>query len=175
VELGESSLDEMSLASPALAPDALFIRTQTRLSTESWFNHSVRPQDDFFTHVNGGWLAKASIPRIRPRLTERGSRPTCRRSARVIARSACIAYIDCMQYTIRGIPPAVDSALRERARASGKSLNEAAVDALAEGSGMTGSRRKRRDLADIAGTWKADKAVEAALADQDRVDEDLWQ
>jgi hypothetical protein len=49
-----------------------------------------------------------------------------------------------------------------------------AVDALAEGSGMTGSRRKRRDLADIAKPWKADKAVEAALADQDRVDEDLW-
>ena len=79
-----------------------------------------------------------------------------------------------MQYTIRGIPAAVDSALRERARAAGKSLNEAAVDALAEGSGMAGHRRKRRDLADIVGTWKAEKAVEAALADQDRVDEDLW-
>jgi hypothetical protein len=39
---------------------------------------------------------------------------------------------------------------------------------------MTGSRRKRRDLADIARTWKSEKAVEAALADQDRVDEDLW-
>ena len=60
------------------------------------------------------------------------------------------------------------------ARAAGKSLNEAAVDALAEGSGMAGTRRKRRDLGDIARTWKADKAVVAALADQDRVDEDLW-
>lgn len=79
-----------------------------------------------------------------------------------------------MQYTIRGIPAAVDNALRERARAAGKSLNAAAVDALAEGSGMAGSRRKRRDLTDIVRTWKADKAVEAALADQDRVDEDLW-
>jgi hypothetical protein len=79
-----------------------------------------------------------------------------------------------MQYTIRGIPAAVDNALRERARVAGKSLNEAAVDALAEGSGMTGNRRKRRDLSDIAKTWKADKAVEAALADQDRVDGDLW-
>lgn len=79
-----------------------------------------------------------------------------------------------MQYTIRGIPAAVDEALRERARAAGKSLNEAAVDALAEGTGTTGSRRKRRSLTDIANSWKADKAVEAALADQDRVDEDLW-
>ena len=79
-----------------------------------------------------------------------------------------------MQYTIRGIPAAVDTALRARARAAGTSLNEAAVDALAEGSGMAGAPRKRRDLGDIAGTWKADKAVAAALADQDRADEDLW-
>ncbi|MGC4081966.1 MAG: hypothetical protein QM736_07630 [Vicinamibacterales bacterium] len=79
-----------------------------------------------------------------------------------------------MQYTLRGIPAAVDTALRARARASGKSLNEAAIDALTEASGMTGTRRKRRDLADIARTWRADKAVAEALAAQDRVDEDLW-
>lgn len=79
-----------------------------------------------------------------------------------------------MQYTIRGIPAPVDNALRERARESGKSLNEAAIDALAEGSGIAGGRRKRRDLSDVAGTWRPDKATEAALADQDKVDEDLW-
>jgi len=79
-----------------------------------------------------------------------------------------------MQYTIRGIPAAVDNALRARARAAGKSLNAAAVDALSEGSGMAGTPRKRRDLGDIAGTWKADRAVESAIAAQDRVDEDLW-
>jgi hypothetical protein len=79
-----------------------------------------------------------------------------------------------MQYTLRGIPPAVDSALRDRARASRKSLNEAAIDALAEGAGLTSAPRKRRELRDIAGTWKTDKAVETALADQDRVDEGLW-
>jgi len=79
-----------------------------------------------------------------------------------------------MQYTIRGIPAAVDSALRQRARAGGKSLNEAAVDALTDGSGLANARRKRRDLDDVAGTWKPDKAVELALAAQDRVDKDLW-
>jgi hypothetical protein len=31
IELAKNSLDEMSLASPALAPDALYVRTQTRL------------------------------------------------------------------------------------------------------------------------------------------------
>jgi plasmid stability protein len=79
-----------------------------------------------------------------------------------------------MQYTIRGIPAAIDNALRVRARADGKSLNEAAVDALAEGVGVADTPRKRRDLGDIAGTWKPDKALESALATQDRVDEDLW-
>jgi len=79
-----------------------------------------------------------------------------------------------MQYTIRGIPPAIDNALRARARAAGKSLNEAAVAALAEGAGVVGAPRKRRDLGDIARTWRADKALEAALAAQDRVDKDLW-
>jgi hypothetical protein len=79
-----------------------------------------------------------------------------------------------MQYTIRGIPETVDAALRERARATGRSLNEAVIDALADGVGITGAVRRRRDLADIAGTWKPDKALEEALADQDRVDEELW-
>ena len=79
-----------------------------------------------------------------------------------------------MQYTIRGIPAAVDDALRQRARVDGKSLNEAAIDALAEGTGVTPAPRTRRDLEEIGGTWNADKAVESALAAQDLVDEDLW-
>lgn len=79
-----------------------------------------------------------------------------------------------MQYTIRGVPAALDTALRQRARARGTSLNEAAVDALIEGAGLTGASRKRRHLDDIAGSWKADKAVESALAAQDEVDEGFW-
>ena len=45
-----------------------------------------------------------------------------------------------MQYTIRGVPAAVDNALRARARADGKSLNEAAIEALAEGSAPSARR-----------------------------------
>lgn len=92
----------------------------------------------------------------------------------LVARRACTAYTDCMQYTIRRIPRTVDDAIRERARATGKSLNEAVVDVLADGAGVRGVPRKRRDLSDIAGTWKADKAFDAVLADQDRIDKDLW-
>ena len=79
-----------------------------------------------------------------------------------------------MQYTIRGIPPAVDRALRKRARSTGKSLNEAAIEALSEGVGVAGSPRKRRDLSDIVGTWKPDDELEAALAAQRVIDEELW-
>ena len=79
-----------------------------------------------------------------------------------------------MQYTIRGIPPAVDKALRRRARTAGKSLNEAAIEALAEGVGVAGAPRKYRDLSDIVGTWVEDKEFDAAIADQHRIDDDLW-
>ena len=83
----------------------------------------------------------------------------------------CAVPTRCMRYTIRGVPPAVDAALRLRARAGGKSLNEAVVEALTEDAGIAGRRRKRRNLADIAGSWKTDKAIESALADQDLVRE----
>ena len=79
-----------------------------------------------------------------------------------------------MQYTIRGIPLTVDVALRERARAAGKSLNEVAIEALTEGAGVAGTPRKRRNFDHIAGTWQEDKAFDEAIADQDRIDEDLW-
>lgn len=79
-----------------------------------------------------------------------------------------------MQYTIRGIPAVVDDALRARARAAGKSLNEVVVDALAQGAGVTAGPRKRRDLGDLAGRWRPDEGVESALAAQDEPDEDLW-
>jgi hypothetical protein len=79
-----------------------------------------------------------------------------------------------MQYTVRGIPPAIDAAIRERAKAESKSLNEVAVEALADGLGLGDEDVARRDLSDVVGTWKKDAAVEAVLAAQDRVDEDLW-
>src|SRR5207249_901518 len=38
----------------------------------------------------------------------------------MLARTACTAYTECMQYTIRGVPAAVDSVLRDRALSAGK-------------------------------------------------------
>ena len=102
--------------------------------------------------------------------------PRARRSDRgqALAHDAGIAYNECMQYTIRGVPPEVDAAIRRRARESGTSLNRAANGALAEGAGVYAAR-PRRDLRDIAGSWKRDRATEEALAAQDAVDEALWQ
>lgn len=79
-----------------------------------------------------------------------------------------------MQYTIRGIPEGLDDALRERARAEGKSLNEVAVEALTDGLGLGETAIVRRDLSDVVGTWKRDRGLEKALADQHRIDPDLW-
>ena len=48
------------------------------------------------------------------------------------------------------------------------------IDALKHGAESTAAQRKRRDLGDLAGKWKADKDVESALAAQDEPDEELW-
>jgi plasmid stability protein len=92
----------------------------------------------------------------------------------VLSFFAYIAYNRCMQYTIRNVPEPVDAALRQSARQQGKSLNEAAVEALTRGAGLTELRSKQRDLADIAGSWRKDPEFDRALAAQDTIDEDLW-
>ena len=89
----------------------------------------------------------------------------------VVAGSACTL---CMQYTIRGIPDAIDAAVRERAKAEGKSLNDVAVEALASGLGLGEEEIVRRDLSDVVGTWRKDAVAEAALVGRDRIDEGLW-
>ncbi|MGA2570958.1 MAG: hypothetical protein ABSF23_10610 [Terracidiphilus sp.] len=92
----------------------------------------------------------------------------------VLAQLACIAYNGYMQYTIRNVPEYLDAALRGAARAQDKSLNEVAIEALARGTGLTDRPRRQRDLGDIAGSWTDDPAFEAALAEQDTVDEEMW-
>ena len=92
----------------------------------------------------------------------------------MLAFYACIAYNRCMQYTIRNVSENLDTALRRRAREQGKSLNEVAIEALARGTGISASRLRQRDLRDIAGTWRSDRAFDRALAAQDSIDEELW-
>ena len=92
----------------------------------------------------------------------------------VLAVNACTAYNTCMQYTIRNVPDYLDAALRVAAREQGKSLNDVAVEALVRGFGLADVRERQRDLSDIAGSWRKDRAFERALAAQDTVDEEMW-
>jgi hypothetical protein len=78
-----------------------------------------------------------------------------------------------MQYTLRNVPPTLDRALRRRAREEGKSLNSLLLETLAEAT-LGPKTARKRDLSDIVGTWVADAAFDEAIADQDRIDPDMW-
>ena len=79
-----------------------------------------------------------------------------------------------MQYTLRNVPKPVDRALRNRARAEHRSLNEVAIDVLRRGLGLEPEPIKQRDLADIARTWARDPATDEALGEQRQIDPALW-
>ncbi len=80
-----------------------------------------------------------------------------------------------MQYTIRNIPDYLDATLRDFARHEGKSLNEVAVAALVRGAGLAERERIKRDLSDVAGTWQEDAGFDNAIAEQQKIDEAMWQ
>jgi len=81
-----------------------------------------------------------------------------------------------MQYTIRQVPKAVDKALRAKAKAEGKSLNEVAVEALKTGLGLDDRNVPKRDLAFLVGTLMPEdaKAMDEARELFEQVDEDAW-
>jgi len=94
-----------------------------------------------------------------------------------LALPACSEYIACIvnrQYTIRAIPPAVDRALRRRARQEAKSLNTVVVEALARGLELEAKPAEHTDLDALIGTWQEDPAFDRAMTDFERVDEAAW-
>jgi len=82
--------------------------------------------------------------------------------------------MDCIQYTVRGIPDYLDSRLRLYAERESKSLNAVLIDMLTAGLGMVQRRQRNEALVELAGTWVDDEASNQALAEMDRVDEELW-
>jgi hypothetical protein len=76
-----------------------------------------------------------------------------------------------IQYTIRGVPPEVDAALRRRARQRRVSLNQLLVEELSAAGG-TGLRR--RQLSSLPGRWHNDRKFDRIVAEQRTIDEDLW-
>ncbi len=87
------------------------------------------------------------------------------------------AYNACMtkvQYTIRGVHPRLDKAIRERAARDGKSLNETLLNTLKSGLGLSETPTRYTDLNDLAGTWVRDPEFDKVIREMDRVDPELW-
>jgi hypothetical protein len=78
-----------------------------------------------------------------------------------------------MTLTLVSVPKELDDALRTRAQLQGKTVDQVAIEALCDGLGLSKTSRKR-DLSEFAGSWVNDDAVDEALADQDRIDPELW-
>lgn len=78
------------------------------------------------------------------------------------------------QYTLRNVSPAVDRALRQRAKNARRSLNAVALEALAAGVGVGAEPPRHHDLDRFFGPWAEDPAVECTLRAQREIDEDLF-
>jgi hypothetical protein len=79
-----------------------------------------------------------------------------------------------MQYTLRKIPPDVDKTLRQKARRERRSLNEVAVEALARGAGIDPTIVTNHELDFAIGTWVEDAEFDESIADQRRIEPELW-
>ena len=74
-------------------------------------------------------------------------------------------------YTIRGVPPEVDRALREKAARQRQSLNRVILDELTPA--LIG-RPVKVDFSDVAGQWKPDPAFDEIIASQRQIDAEKW-
>ena len=75
------------------------------------------------------------------------------------------------QYTIRGIPPEVDRALRKKAAQLKRSLNQIVVEELTR---ATIGRTRRSDFSGLVGQWTPDPAFDEVIASQRPIDWDKW-
>ncbi len=77
--------------------------------------------------------------------------------------------------TVRNVPEEVVRALDRERRRDGKSLNRTVIDVISRGLGI-GGERPENGLRRLAGTWTAEElaAFEAAMADLEHVDDELW-
>ncbi len=75
------------------------------------------------------------------------------------------------QYTIRGVPPEVDRALRNKATQLKVSLNQLVVDELTR---TTIGRTRKSDFSGLVGQWTPDPAFDEVIAAQRQIDWDKW-
>ncbi len=76
-----------------------------------------------------------------------------------------------VQYTIRGVPPEVDSVLRKKASQRNLSLNQVIIDELTV---AAIGRQQRADFSDLVGQWTEDPAFDEIVSSQRQIDLDQW-
>ena len=76
-----------------------------------------------------------------------------------------------VQYTIRGVPPEVDQALRKKAAQLKRSLNQIVVEELTR---ATVGHSRKTDFSDLLGRWTPDPAFDEVVASQRQIDWDKW-
>ena len=76
-----------------------------------------------------------------------------------------------IQYTVRGVPPEIDRALRRKAEQQNRSLNDLILEELAA---ATGVQRRRADFSDLVGRWIPDEAFDEIVRSQRQIDWDKW-
>ncbi len=79
------------------------------------------------------------------------------------------------QYTIRNVPPSVDSALRKKAAEKHTSLNSLLLEALEREVGMDGNEQSYHDLDRLIGSWVSDPKCDQALKDQRKIHKRDWE
>jgi hypothetical protein len=80
-----------------------------------------------------------------------------------------------IQYTIRNVPPAVDKVIKKRSKQSGKSFNQTVVDLLSLQTFGTTKVPTDNNFDWLFGAGGLDDAFDAAIKEQSRIDEKLWQ
>jgi hypothetical protein len=78
--------------------------------------------------------------------------------------------------TVRNVPPTIMRALDRERRKGRTSLNQAVIDSLGRGLGVSHVDDFDNGLRALAGTWSAGelRTFESATAGFEKVDEDLW-
>jgi hypothetical protein len=78
-----------------------------------------------------------------------------------------------MTYILKNVSDELDRAIQARAAAEHKSPEQAILDELEKGFGIT-TPQKRRDLSGIAGARTIDEKTRAAFEQQRQIDPELW-
>lgn len=76
-----------------------------------------------------------------------------------------------MTLILENLPPEVESEMRERAKASGQSVEQIALAAIVAGMSATGLDEHLRA---VIGTWVDDPDFDATIAHFEQVDEKAW-